>query len=71
MCAASVIFDMFRPMPDEWYNQKRIDLFKRLLNDAKEFDTESSQPDCEDPDKAKLENHINELEKELNNDNDS
>lgn len=69
MCAASVIYDMFGVMPDAWYSLERIDLFRRFVKDAKdakEFDKESSQPDCEDPDKAKLETHINELEKELN-----
>ena len=67
MCAASVIYDMFGAMPDAWYNQERIDLFKRLVKDAKEFDVEAAQPDCEDPDKAKLEEHIKELEKDLKN----
>lgn len=56
---------MFRPMPDTWYNQERIDLFRRLIQDAKTFDVEAGQPDCEDPEKAKLEEHIDELEKEL------
>ena len=65
MCAVSVIYDMFRPMPDTWYNQERIDLFRRLIQDAKTFDVEAGQPDCEDPEKAKLEEHIDELEKEL------
>lgn len=65
MCATSVIFDMFKPMPDSWYNQERIDLFRKLLDGAKQFDIESNQPDCEDPDKAKLEEHINEIESQL------
>jgi hypothetical protein len=52
-------------MPDTWYNQERIDLFRSLIQDAKTFDVEAGQPDCEDPEKAKLEDHINDLEKEL------
>lgn len=65
MCATSVIYDMFSPMPDDWYNQDRIDLFRNMIETAKTFDVESGQPDCEDPDKAKLEAHIFELESNL------
>ncbi len=65
MCAVSVIYDMFGKQPDEWYTLERIDLFKRMVADARLFDEESGQPDCEDPEKAKLENRIVELEEQL------
>jgi hypothetical protein len=34
MCAVSVIYDMFKPMPDSWYNQERIDLFRTMVKAA-------------------------------------
>lgn len=30
MCAVSLVYGMFEKMPDEWYNQKRINLFKTM-----------------------------------------
>jgi len=68
MCAVSVIYDMFGKQPDDWYTQDRIDLFRRMIADARQFDIESGQPDCEDPDKAKLEERISDLEEDLKND---
>ncbi len=65
MCAVSVIYDMFGKQPDEWYTLERIDLFKRMVVDARLFDEESGQPDCEDPEKAKVTERIDNLEKEL------
>lgn len=62
MCAVSVIYDMFDKQPDTWYNKERIDLFRRMLKDAERFDLEASQPDCFDPEKAKLLGRISELE---------
>lgn len=65
MCAVSVIYDMFGKQPDEWYTLERIDLFKRMVADARFFDEESGQPDCEDPEKSKVNDRIEDLEKEL------
>ena len=65
MFAVSVIYDMFVKQPDSWYTLQRIDLFKNMVADAKTFDVEANQPDCEDPEKAKLLERIAELEKQL------
>ena len=65
MCAVSVIYDMFGKQPDDWYTLDRIDLFRRMVVDARLFDEESGQPDCEDPEKAKVNERIEKLEKEL------
>lgn len=65
MCAVSVIYDMFGKQPDRWYTKERIDLFRRMVVDAREFDIQANQPDCEDPEKAKLEQRIQELEARL------
>lgn len=65
MCAVSVIYDMFGKQPDHWYTKERIDLFRRMVVDAREFDIQANQPDCEDPEKAKLEQRIQELEARL------
>ena len=65
MCTASVIYNVFTPLPDSWYNLERISLFRRMITDAETFDRESGQPDCTDPEKAKLLDRINELEEQL------
>lgn len=65
MCAVSVVYDMFGKQPDSWYTLQRIDLFHSMVTDARTFDIEANQPDCEDPEKAKLEERIAELEEEL------
>lgn len=70
MCAVSVIYDMFGKQPDDWYTKERIELFQRMVSDARLFDEESGQPDCEDPEKAKVEERISNLEKELEKEND-
>jgi hypothetical protein len=67
MCAVSVIYDMFSQQPDSWYTPQRINLFYNMLANARTFDVESGQPDCEDPEKAKLEERIAELEEQLTN----
>lgn len=67
MCAVSVVYDMFGKQPDDWYTLERIDLFKRMVTDARLFDEESGQPDCEDPEKSKVNDRIEDLEKELSN----
>jgi len=67
MCAVSVIYNMFKPLPDSWYNEERINLFRNMLADAETFDKESNQSDCADPEKEKLVARINELEEQLKN----
>ena len=65
MCAVSVVYDMFGKLPDTWYTKDRIDLFHNMVTNAKQFDQEAGEPDCEDPEKAKLEERVAELEKQL------
>jgi len=65
MCAVSVVYGMFQGFPDEWYTVDRINLFKRMVTDARLLDVESGQPDCEDAEKAKIAEHIDELEEQL------
>ena len=65
MCAVSVIYDMFGKQSDDWYTQDRIALFKRMVSDAQQFDVEAGQPDCEDPEKAKVTERIKQIEEGL------
>ena len=62
MCAVSVVYDWFGKLPDSWYTPQRIDLFHNMVSTAKQFDEESGQPDCHDPEKAKVEERIAQLE---------
>lgn len=43
--------------------KKLLDEFKRLVENAKEIDAKTGQPDCVDPEKAKLIDRVIELEK--------
>lgn len=52
MCAVSAIYDYGRGLPDNNWNQETLDAFKKLIDQAKEFDYKTNQPDCEDPEKA-------------------
>jgi hypothetical protein len=65
MCAVSVVYDMFKGMPDSWYTPQHIQLFHQMVDLAKQFDVEAKQPDCADPEKALLEEHIQELEQQV------
>lgn len=49
--------------PKEW--QDLIEMFNEAKRAAEKVDTLTGQPDCEDPDKAKLLDRINALEKRL------
>jgi hypothetical protein len=68
MCAVSVIYDMFKPMPDSWYNQERINLFRTMVKAAHTFDKEAGQPDCADPEKEKIKDKIEALAELLEDD---
>lgn len=65
MCAVSVVYDWFGKMPDTWFTATRIDLFHNMVTNAKQFDQEAGEPDCQDPEKAKLEERIAELEEQI------
>lgn len=58
----SVIYAQFKSLPDSWYNQDRINLYKRLMQEATLFDKEADQPDCESPEKEILSKHLDEME---------
>ena len=58
----SVIYAQFQNMPDDWYTPKRIELFYSMVAHAELFDEEAGQPDCLDPEKAKFDSKIEQLE---------
>lgn len=66
MCMVSVIYAHFQSMPDDWYTPKRIDLFYSMVAQAELFDEEAGQPDCLDPEKAKLDEKIEQLKLNFN-----
>jgi len=66
MCAVCVIYDTFGKLPDTWWNtQDRITTFYTVLDQARILDALTGAPDCEDPEKAKLLERVEELEKQL------
>jgi len=54
MCAVSAISDYGRSLPENFWTQESLSEFKRLLREAKIFDEKTNQPDCEDPEKARF-----------------
>lgn len=63
MCAVSAIYDYGKSISHkEWIrNEELINQFKKLLEQAHEFDKKTGQPDCEDPEKMKWWNAIEEV----------
>lgn len=67
MCAVSMVYDYGRTNPP-WQNplgpspmplpdtqvEDAIKRYLKLIEDAKEYDRATKQPDCEDPEKAKF-----------------
>jgi rubredoxin len=64
----SVIYAQFSKMPDDWYTPKRIELFYSMVAHAELFDEEAGQPDCLDPEKAKFNERIEQLELNIEDD---
>jgi hypothetical protein len=78
MCNVSAVFDQYQPVFPETYPypqhpvpytndelRELIESFKQALEAAKKFDRITKQPDCEDPDKAKLLDRVADLERRL------
>ena len=53
MCTVSAIYDYGRNMDPNRWDKELYEEFKKLLEAAKQFDEKTGQPDCEDPEKAK------------------
>lgn len=62
-------FIPYNPRVAEEYNnedlRKMLDAFMKVYEGAKAFDEASGQPDCEDPEKTRLLERVEELERRL------
>ena len=66
MCVVSQVMDYgWKRIPDDMWNETTIDQFRRLLEEARKFDKVADQPECEDPEKAKLLDKLDAIEKQL------
>lgn len=64
MCAVSVVYDYGKNIPfATWQDEELRREFKRLLDQAHEFDVKTNQPDCEDSEKKRWWNAIEEAHK--------
>lgn len=54
MCVVSAIHDYGMRQPYDWWDHAKMEHYKRLLEQAKEFDRKTNQPDCVDPQKEEL-----------------
>ncbi len=62
MCAVSAIYNYGMNIPYEsWKSEEFRQHFKKLLQEAIDFDNNTGQRDCEDPEKAKWWNAIEEV----------
>lgn len=61
MCAVSAVSDYGRGMDPNGWDDSTRDAFRKLLRDAMDFDKKTKQPDCEDPEKLKWWNAIEEV----------
>ena len=73
MCVVSLVMDYYRPRIDEWWFQpltpsvapsvmKEISDLKKAVQGAEDVDRLTGQPDCVDPEKAKLMERVAALE---------
>lgn len=65
MCVISMVMDMGIKFPDDYWSKDNIDHFKDLTKRAQQFDLEKGLDDCIDPEKAKLLEKIDLLEKRI------
>lgn len=64
MCAVSAIYDYGRSIPyDDWASEQLRKQFRDLLKQATEFDKNTNQPGCEDPEKMKWWSAVEEAHK--------
>ncbi len=52
MCAVCALYDYGRQMNPDFWTSESLELFRKLLGEAKTFDEDTGQPDCEDPKKS-------------------
>lgn len=61
MCAFSAVADYGRDMDPNSWDENTRDAFRKLIQDAMDFDKKTGQPNCEDPEKLKWWNAIEEV----------
>lgn len=75
MCVVSMVYDHFRPQFEPYENtrpltdpnnfRELVEKFRKAAEAAQRVDSLTNQPDCEDPEKAKLLERVAELERRL------
>lgn len=65
MCVVSMIMDHGRSYPPEHWDWRNTKDYLELVRKAREYDKMTGQPDCEDPEKARLIREILERLKQL------
>lgn len=54
MCSVSAVHDYGRNLPLSIWTEDSLAEFRKLIEQAKQFDIKTGQPDCEDPEKTKF-----------------
>ncbi len=64
MCAVSVIYGYGKNIPfADWQNEDLRRQLKQLVEQAQQFDINTNQPNCEDPEKMRWWNAVEEAHK--------
>lgn len=61
MCVVSNITDYGRSIPPQKWTYPGINEFEKLIEQGKKFDEANGEPDCVDPEKAKLMKELEEI----------
>lgn len=65
MCVVSMVMDYGHKIPEPWWTPSNAEKFMKLVKFAEQFDEETGQPDCIDPEKAELLERVEKLLEKL------
>lgn len=54
MCSVCALYNYYATYPMDWWNAIKLEEFQKLIGAAKHMDEVAGEKDCEDPEKAKL-----------------
>lgn len=70
MCVVSMVYDWAGSLPDKYWTRPNYDYLQELIRKAQKYDEMTNQPHCEDENKAKvlerIEQRLAEIERRLN-----
>lgn len=65
MCIMSLVMDYGQKIPNDHWTSDSLKEFRRMTEIAQQFDKAAGQPDCVDPEKEKMMQRIELLERKI------